>query len=276
MAKIALKRWNEGLLQPWERPALTWLAAHMPRWVTPDLLTVAGVVGAVVTAFAYVFSGSHPALLWFATLGLAINWFGDSLDGTLARSRKIERPRYGYYLDNAIDCFVALPVAIGLGFSGYVRFDVCFLALAIYTMISALTFLRANVTEVFQISYSGAGPTEMRAATALLNALIFFHPPASFDWLGVALKYPDAIALAWCSTTVVTFLVCMTTQVRQLAIEEPQRQSESSARELTELTSSRQILAGEVTGPITTGASAPEARQRPAGADGQVLTCGAA
>lgn len=248
MHKIALKRWNEGLLQLWERPALAWLAAHMPRWVTPDLLTGAGVVGAFVTASAYGFSGSHPALLWLATLGLSINWFGDSLDGTLARSRKIERPRYGYYLDNALDCFVALPIAVGLGFSGYVRFDVCFLALAIYTMISALTFLRAKVTDVFQISYTGVGPTEMRAATALLNALIFFHPPASFDWLGVSLKYPDVIALAWCSTTVVTFLVCMTAQVRQLAIEEPGRQSESSSGDLTEPTRSPQALAGDVNG----------------------------
>ena len=198
MHKVSLKRWNEGVLQAWERPALAFLAAHLPRWVTPDLLTAIGVAGALAAALAYAFSGWHPALLWIATLGLAINWFGDSLDGTLARLRKIERPRYGYYLDNAIDCFIALPVAVGLGFSGYVRFDVCFLSLSIYTMISALTFLRANVTDVFQISYSGLGPTEMRVATALLSALMFFYPPAAFQVTGVMLKYPDVIALAWC------------------------------------------------------------------------------
>jgi archaetidylinositol phosphate synthase len=232
MRERALKRWNEGLLQGWERPALAWLAAHLPRWVTPDLLTVVGVVGAFVTAFAYAFSGSHPMLLWIATLGLAINWFGDSLDGTLARLRKIERPRYGYYLDNAIDCFLVLPVAIGLGFSGYVRFDVCFLAVAIYTMISALTFLRANVSNVFQISYSGFGPTEMRVATALLNALMVFYPPSAFQVIGVTLKYPDLIALVWCVTAIISFLVCMTMQVRELAIEEPARQGEAPIREV--------------------------------------------
>jgi phosphatidylglycerophosphate synthase len=234
MPKLSLKRWNEGVFRPWERPALTFLAAHMPRRVTPDLLTAVGVAGAAITAFAYAFAGSQPMLLWGATLGLAVNWFGDSLDGTVARLRNIERPRYGYYLDNAIDCFIALPVALGLGLSGYIRFDVCFLALALYTMISALTFLRANVTDVFQISYGGLGPTEMRAATALLNALIFFFPPASFDLFGAAFKYPDLIALAWCATAVVTFWISMAGQVRQLAIEEPARQLGSSPR-ITEL-----------------------------------------
>ncbi|MGA2894593.1 MAG: CDP-alcohol phosphatidyltransferase family protein [Xanthobacteraceae bacterium] len=201
----------------------------MPRWVAPDHLTAVGVVGGLVTAFGFGFSGRHPALLGLATFGLAINWFGDSLDGTLARLRKIERPRYGYYLDNAIDCFIALPVAVGLGFSGYVRFDVCFLSLAIYTMISALTFLRANVTDVFQISYSGAGPTEMRVVTALLSAAIFFYQPYPFDLVGMTVKYPDLIALAWCASAIVTFLACMTTQVLQLAAEEPARPNETGS-----------------------------------------------
>ncbi len=224
------ERWNEGLVRPLERPALAWLAAHMPRWVTPDLLTSVGVVGAIVIFFGYAWSGSHPALLWIATLGLAINWFGDSLDGTLARFRKVERPRYGYYLDNAIDILLALPVAVGMGFSGYVRFDVCFLALSTYTMISALTFLRANVTEVFQISYAGLGPTEVRIALALVNALIIIFPPTPFDLFGVTLKYPDLIAVMWSSATVVTYVVCMTTQARQLAIEEPAQRYERTAR----------------------------------------------
>jgi len=224
MSKISLERWNEGLLRPYERPALAWLAARLPCWVSPNLLTGIGVAGALVTACAYAFSGSHPALLWLATLGFAINWFGDSLDGTVARLRRIERPRYGYYLDNAVDCFLVLPVAIGLGLSGYVRLDVCLLAAAIYSMISALTFLRANVTDIFQISYGGAGPTEMRAAAALLNTAIFFTHPAPFALFGVALKYPDVVALVWCCSGVMTFLVSMAAQARQLAIDEPVRQ----------------------------------------------------
>ncbi len=230
MRTSLLERWNEGLVRPLERPALAWLAVRMPRWVTPDRLTSVGVVGAIVTCFGYAWSGSHPALLWIATFGLAINWFGDSLDGTLARFRNIERPRYGYYLDNAIDCLLALPVAIGIGLSGYVRFDVCFLALSTYTMISALTFLRANVTDVFQISYAGLGPTEVRIALAVVNALIFIFPPTPFDLFGVTLKYPDLISIIWSSGTIVTYVVSMSMQARQLAIEEPTRRYEPSRR----------------------------------------------
>jgi phosphatidylglycerophosphate synthase len=226
MGTSLLERWNKGLVRPLERSALAWLAARMPPWVTPDRLTSLGVVGAIVTCFGYAWSRSHPGLLWIATFGLAINWFGDSLDGTLARFRNIERPRYGYYLDNAIDCLLALPVAIAIGLSGYVRFDVCFLALSTYTMISALTFLRANVTGVFQISYAGLGPTEVRIALAVVNTLIFIFPPTSFDLFGVTFKYPDLTAIMWSSATVVTYLVCMTTQTRQLASEEPAQRSE--------------------------------------------------
>jgi hypothetical protein len=101
-------------------------------------------------------------------------------------------------------------------------------------MISALTFLRANVTDVFQISYSGLGPTEMRVATALLSALIYFRPPAAFDFAGVVLKYPDVTALAWCLTAFISFLACMIMQVRQLALEEPRRRGELSIREAAE------------------------------------------
>jgi phosphatidylglycerophosphate synthase len=257
MHKIALRRWNEGVLQIWERPALAFLAQHLPNWASPDLLTGVGVAGALVTAVGYGFSGFHPALLWLAMLGLVANWLGDSLDGTVARLQNIERPRYGYYLDNAIDCFIALPVAIGLGFSGYVRFDVCFLSLSLYTMISALTFLRANVTDVFQISYSGFGPTEMRVATSLLSALIYFYPPAAFDFVGVTLKYPDLIALTWCSTALISFLASMAVQVRQLAIEEPARRPGVFIRDAAERARSNQSGTGGAAAALATAESQP-------------------
>jgi archaetidylinositol phosphate synthase len=217
---------------------LCWLAARLPRWVTPDSLTFIGVIGAVVTFLGYAFSGSHPLLLWLAMFGLVINWFGDSLDGTLARFRKIERPRYGYFLDNAIDCVAALLLALGIGISGYVRFDLCFMALSAYMMMSALTFLRANVTGVFHISYGGVGPTELRVAFVVLNLLIIVFPPTPFDLFGLTFKYPDLISMTWFSMTLVAFVVCMTVQTRKLAVEEPARQREPSLRELGALIAS--------------------------------------
>jgi phosphatidylglycerophosphate synthase len=210
----------------------------MPRWVTPDALTFVGVVGAVVTFVGYAYSASHPALLWLATLGLAINWFGDSLDGTLARLRKIERPRYGYYLDNAIDCAAALLLAVGVGLSGYVRFDLCLLALSAYLMMSSLTFLRANVSGVFQISYGGVGPTEVRIGFVVLNALIMVFPPTTFALAGFAVRYPDLLSLSWSALMLISFAVCMTMQARRLAIEEPARRPELSPREAAALAGS--------------------------------------
>src|SRR5208283_4392101 len=108
----------------------------------------------------------------------------------------------------------------------------CFLALSVYTMMSVLTFLRANVTDVFQVSYNGFGPTEVRAALAVLNALIFIFQPAPFALFGVTFKYPDLIVMGWSLATVVVYLACMTLQARQLAIEEPVRYREPSLHDL--------------------------------------------
>src|SRR5271155_3256867 len=162
MRTFSPTRWNGGFFQPLERPALAWLAANLPQWVAPDHLTGIGFVGAVLTFIGYAASGSRADFLWIASLGFAIHWFGDSLDGTLARLRKIERPRYGYYLDNSIDCVAQLMLAFGIGLSGYVRLDLCLLALVAYLLVSILSFLRANVSGVFQINYAAVGPTEVR------------------------------------------------------------------------------------------------------------------
>jgi archaetidylinositol phosphate synthase len=215
----AAARWNEGFFRPFERPALAWLAAHMPPWITPNYLTGAGFFGAVVAFIGYAASWESPAFLWVASLGLAVNWFGDSLDGTVARLRRIERPRYGYYLDNSIDLVGQLLVAVGLGLSGYARFDLCLLGLVAYQMMSMLTFIRANVSGIFQISYAAVGPTEVRIGFVVLNAVLIVFPPNSVNWL--PLTYPDLCLLAWSSATLVTFLVTMVKQVRELAIEEP-------------------------------------------------------
>jgi archaetidylinositol phosphate synthase len=221
-------RHNSGLLWPIERPMLAFLAARAPRWVTPDRLTGFGIIGAVVTFGAYAVSATHPVFLWLSTLGLAINWLGDSLDGTLARFRNIERPRYGYYLDNAIDCIAALLLASGIALSGYVRADLCFLGLAAYTMLSALTFLRATVSGVFQISYGPIGPTETRLLFAAANAVLFFFPPVPFELAGVSATYSDLLSLAWSVLMIATFIVCATKETRRLAINEPARQTKSS------------------------------------------------
>ena len=119
------QRVNDILLGPLERPALQWLAAHMPAWINPDILTGIGILGAVLIFFSYWLSNALPGFLWVASLGFVINWFGDSLDGTLARYRQSERPKYGFLVDHTVDSFNEVLIALGLGLSPYVTKERC-------------------------------------------------------------------------------------------------------------------------------------------------------
>lgn len=168
------KRVNDILLGPIERPALQWLAAHSPAWMTPDKLTIIGTAGAFIIFFSYVASRFNPAFLWLASLGFLINWYGDSLDGTLARYRKIQRPKYGFFIDHTVDAFNETLIVLGLGLSAYVTFSVASLALIGYLMLSVFVYVRTFVDGVFQISYGKLGPTEVRVILVALNTVMFF------------------------------------------------------------------------------------------------------
>ena len=168
------KRVNDIRLGPLERPALRWLAAHMPAWVTPDICTLIGTLGAFLTLIAYGLSNINPNFLWMASLGFLINWFGDSLDGTLARYRHIERPRYGYYIDHTSDVVCQVLIFLGLGITPYISFDIACLALISYLLLSVLVYIRTYVAGEFKISYGKLGPTESRAVAVLLNIAMYF------------------------------------------------------------------------------------------------------
>jgi archaetidylinositol phosphate synthase len=217
------QRLNTAWLWPLERPALLALAQRMPSWVTPDILTGIGFAGALITFGGYVLAAREPAWLWLASAGLVVNWFGDSLDGNLARFRKIERPRYGYYLDQAIDLVMQLLLAAGVALSGYIYGELSFLALSVFLMMSALTLLRENISGVFRMAYGGIGPTEMRVMFIILNAAMYFFPPRPINLLGLEMTYPNWLSLAWSSMALVTFAWSMVSDLRRLAIEDPPR-----------------------------------------------------
>lgn len=173
-------RVNDILLGPLERPALQWLAGHSPAWVTPDFMTVVGMAGALIIALGYVLSRYHPAFLWMATLGFIINWFGDSLDGTLARYRHIERPKYGFYIDHVVDALTEIIIILSLGLSPYIKFSVASMCCIAYIAMSVLVYVRMNVMGEFKISYGKLGPTEVRLIAITLNAIMFFVGVKSF------------------------------------------------------------------------------------------------
>ena len=168
------RRVNDILLGPLERPTLKWLAAHMPGWVTPDTCTIVGVLGALTVAISYVLTTYDSNFLWLASLGFVINWLGDSLDGTLARYRRVERPIYGFFVDHTIDAFSVSVIVLGLGLTPYVRFSVACVTLIAYLLLCVLVFVRTSAVGEFKISYGKLGPTEIRVFAVLLNTAMYF------------------------------------------------------------------------------------------------------
>ena len=161
-APPALDRIQQNWLAAGERRILNWLCAHMPRAITPDILTATGMIGAVMVFIGYVASNWGVAWLTVSLVGYAVQWFGDSLDGSLARWRRIERPSYGYFIDHSCDGLANLLIVAGIGLSPFVTMDVAMIALAGYLLMSIHAFLSARVVGELRLSYLAAGPTELR------------------------------------------------------------------------------------------------------------------
>lgn len=171
----------DTLITRGEKIALRWLAERMPAWVVPDILTFIGLGAAVLIFVSYALTVYNKNFLWLATFGFVIHWFGDSLDGTLARYRKVERPRYGYYIDHIVDTVSEAMIFIGLGLSPYIRFDLAMLALMVYFMASIYIYLTTYVQAIFRLSYSGISPTEIRLIAVAANTIIFFLGNPAFQ-----------------------------------------------------------------------------------------------
>jgi len=221
-----ISRVNTSWVIPVERPLVGWLAAKLPVGVTPDQLTLIGFVGALISGLAYGASWVSPSLLWLASAGLIINWFGDSLDGTLARLRKIERPRYGFFIDNTTDFLSLLCIFFGLGISPYMRFGTACLGLVAYYMASFFNLIRSIDTQVIQIGYYGIGPTEIRIGLICYNFFIL----TIGDWpvktaIGVLSPIDCAVIIAF-AAVLVSFLVMVWSEGRRLAQEEASFRSE--------------------------------------------------
>ena len=210
-------RINDIFLGPLERPALQWLAARMPARVTPDTCTLVGVMGALITAVSYGLSNYHPAFLWLASLGFIINWLGDSLDGTLARYRRVERPLYGYFVDHASDMVCQIMILVGLGSTPFVSFNIACFMLISYLLLSALVYLRTYVAGEFKISYGGWGPTESRAVAVVLNTIMYFLGVQTIQVSQISINVYD-VAVATIALVLFSFFIHTAVhEVRRLA-----------------------------------------------------------
>ena len=151
MKKEQSKRIQTSLLNAIEKEILVWLAKRQPRWMTSDILTAIGVAGAIVVAIGYVLSNYHVGWFWLASLGFAINWYGDSLDGTLARVRGTQRPIYGFYLDHNIDGITMAIMCVGAGLSDLLNLYIAMSVLAVYLLLSISVYINAHLKGAYRI-----------------------------------------------------------------------------------------------------------------------------
>lgn len=199
MGKELSARIQTSILNAAEKKVLVWLAERQPRWVTSDFLTYLGVLGAVVCAAGCILSNINVNYLWISSLGLVINWYGDSLDGTLARVRHTQRPLYGFFIDHTLDAITICIMCVGFGLSPAFRLDVTLLVLAGYLVLSIYTYICTILKDEFRLTYSSFGPTEFRLVVIILNTVYMYVPGSStryvvlgcdfgvFDFIGLAI-----------------------------------------------------------------------------------------
>ena len=170
-------RIQTSVLNALEKKLLVYLAERQPKWMTSDLMTLIGSFGALVIAVGYILSAWNINFLWLSSLGFVINWYGDSLDGTLARVRKTQRPVYGYYLDHTVDTINEMLIFVGVGLSGLMHLEIALFALIIYLLMTINVSINAHLKSEFKLTYAKLGPTEFRSIMIVINALFALIRP---------------------------------------------------------------------------------------------------
>jgi len=173
------RRVNLALTAAMEKRALHWMAERAPLWVSSDQLTLLGLGAQIAAGACYAWARFDRRALLLAIVCLALNWLGDSLDGTLARVRHHERPRYGFYVDHAVDIFGASALMCGLGCSGLLHWATAIAMLVAFLILSAESYLATYTLSCFQLSQGVFGPTEIRVLLALGNLAALRNPHAT-------------------------------------------------------------------------------------------------
>lgn len=174
-------RIQTSILNPLEKKVLVWLAERMPAWVTSDMLTFVGFLGAVIMATGYALANLNLNWLWLSCFGLAVNWFGDSLDGSLARVRNTQRKTYGFYIDHNVDVINETIMFVGVGLSPLVNMSFAMFALVAYFMLSIYVYIDCHLKGEMRLTYAGMGPTEFRLILIIVN-ICFIYIPWLSQW----------------------------------------------------------------------------------------------
>lgn len=225
-------RIQTSILNGAERKLLIWLAQRMPAWVTSDMLTVIGFIGALIIATGYALTMLDIRWLWLASFGFLVNWYGDSLDGSLARVRNTQRPIYGFFLDHNVDCINETIMFVGVGLSSLMNLSSALFALVAYLLLSVYVYITAHLKNEFKITYAGLGPTEFRIIVVIVNTLFIFFPALrELSWTftmpdggAILLRLLDVIALVIALIIFLMYLVSIIKDARYLSKIDPPKE----------------------------------------------------
>ena len=223
---LEAKRNSTGLLTAVERRVLYWIAPRLPSGINSDHLTALGLLSMFFVGVCFAVSEDTPAALFGVVFFLALNWFGDSLDGTLARVRGHQRPRYGFYVDHILDTFGALFVLGGLAISGAMTPIVAAAFLVAYYLLSIEIYLATYCVGRFQMSFWGWGPTELRILLAIGALTLLVKPMVTI--FGLQMRLFDVGGMIGAAGLVFTAIISAIGNTRRLYAAEPMPQDQSS------------------------------------------------
>jgi phosphatidylglycerophosphate synthase len=215
-----------GLTAGIEKKALVWMAARLPHAIHSDHLTGLAALAMMGAAAAYVWSREWPPALHLVNVCLLLNWFGDSLDGTIARVRNQQRPRYGFYVDHVLDCAGIALLVLGMAGSGLMSLTIALAFLVAYFLVSLEVYLATYCLASFKMSFLGFGPTELRILLAIGNLAALRSPFVTF--FGEPWRLFDIGAGASIPLLVIAFLMAAVRNGRALFRAEPRQSAQSS------------------------------------------------
>ena len=172
MERKQATRIQSSVLNALEHKVLIWLAARQPKWVTSDMLTAIGTAGAFLIGLGYALTSININFLWLSTFGLFVNWYGDSLDGNLARYRRKQRPIYGYYIDHTMDVINEAMMFFGAGMAPFFDMRLTVAAFVLYLVLTLNVSMNAHLRSEFKLTYLKLGPTEFRLIIAIANTVM--------------------------------------------------------------------------------------------------------
>lgn len=222
------QRIQTSIINGVEKRVLVWLAERQPRWATSDMLTLVGVVGAFLTGLGFYLTHYNINWLWLSSAGLVVNWYGDSLDGTLARVRNCQRPLYGYYIDHTVDCINEAFMFIGAGLSPLVDLDLALYVFVLYLFMTINVSINAHLKSEFRLTYAKLGPTEFRLIIVIANTVLILFPRLVTYTLplgGRAYTTLDLMAIAIIVLLAVIYLATIVADARHYAAVDPKKKT---------------------------------------------------